>query len=44
LEVGFVGSIAFYFNAELREAAEVCGVKLGKVMQNPIEGLVEYHR
>jgi N-acetylglucosamine kinase-like BadF-type ATPase len=44
LEVGFVGSIAFYFNAELREAAEVCGIKLGKVMQNPIEGLVEYHR
>jgi N-acetylglucosamine kinase-like BadF-type ATPase len=44
LEVGFVGSIAFYFNAELREAAAMCGVKLGKVMQNPIEGLVEYHR
>ncbi len=44
LEVGFVGSIAFYFNVELREAADVCGVKLGKVMQNPIPGLVEYHR
>ena len=44
LEVGFVGSIAFYFNAELREAATMCGIKLGKVMQNPIEGLVEYHR
>ena len=44
LEVGFVGSIAFYFNAELREAAAMCGVKLGKVMQNPIEGLVKYHK
>lgn len=44
LEVGFIGSIAFYFNAELREAATMCGVKLGKVMQNPIEGLVEYHK
>ena len=44
LEVGFVGSIAFYFNAELREAAEMCGIKLGKVMQNPIDGLVEYHK
>ena len=44
LEVGFVGSIAFYFNVELREAAEICGIKLGKVMQNPIEGLVEYHK
>lgn len=44
LEVGFIGSIAFYFNAELREAAEMCGIKLGKVMQNPIDGLVEYHK
>ena len=44
LEVGFIGSIAFYFNAELREAAEMCGIMLGKVMQNPIDGLVEYHK
>ena len=44
LEVGFIGSVAFYFNAELREAAEMCGIKLGKVMQNPIDGLVEYHK
>ena len=44
LEVGFIGSIAFYFNAELREAAEMCGIKLGKVMQNPIDGLVKYHK
>ena len=44
LEVGFIGSIAFYFNAELREAAEMCGIELGKVMQNPIDGLVEYHK
>ncbi len=44
LEVGFIGSIAYYFNAELREAADACGIKLGKVMQNPIPGLVEYHR
>ena len=44
LEVGFIGSIAFYFNAELTEAAESCGIKLGKVMQNPIEGLVCYHK
>ena len=44
LEVGFIGSIAFYFNAELAEAAEICGIKLGKIMQNPIEGLVEYHK
>lgn len=44
LEVGFIGSIAFYFNAELREVADMCGIKLGKIMQNPIEGLIEYHK
>lgn len=44
LEVGFVGSIAYYFNAELTEAAAECGIKLGKIMQNPIEGLVCYHK
>jgi N-acetylglucosamine kinase-like BadF-type ATPase len=44
LEVGFIGSIAFYFNAELTEAADICGIKLGKIMQNPIEGLIEYHK
>ena len=44
LEVAFVGSIAYYFNVELTEAAESCGIRLGKVMQNPIEGLVEYHK
>jgi N-acetylglucosamine kinase-like BadF-type ATPase len=44
LEVGFIGSIAFYFNAELTEAADACGIKLGKIMQNPIDGLVEYHK
>lgn len=44
LKVGFVGSIAFYFNEELTEAADACGIKLGKIMQNPIEGLIEYHK
>lgn len=43
LEVGFIGSIAYYFEEELREAADVCGIKLGKIMQNPIMGLIEYH-
>lgn len=44
LEVGFVGSIAYYFSTELTEAADACGIKLGKIMQNPIEGLIEYHK
>ncbi len=44
LEVGFIGSIAFYFKEELIEAADACGVRLGKIMQGPIEGLVEYHK
>lgn len=44
LEVGFVGSVAFYFKEELTEAADACGIKLGKIMQNPIAGLVKYHK
>ena len=40
LPVGFVGSIAFFFQSELREAAERQGFTLGTVLRSPIEGLV----
>lgn len=42
-EVSFVGSIAYYFQDILKECLENQGLKLGKVIKNPIEGLVEYH-
>ena len=43
LPVSFVGSIAFFFQSELREAAEREGFALGTVLRSPIEGLIRYH-
>ena len=42
--VNFVGSIAFYFKDKLVDAAERNGMKVGRVLKTPIEGLVEYHK
>lgn len=42
-EVGFVGSIAYYFENELKEAAQKCEITVSEIYQNPIEGLIEYH-
>ena len=42
--VNFVGSIAFYFKDKLIAAAERNGMKVGRVLKTPIEGLVEYHK
>lgn len=41
--VHFVGSIATYYEKELREAAKGCGYSVGNIMQGPLEGLVAYH-
>lgn len=43
MEVGFVGSIAYYFKKELKEAAQKCEITVSDIYQNPIEGLIEYH-
>lgn len=42
--VHLVGSIAYYYKAEIADAAERCGFKIGNVLQNPLEGLVAYHK
>ncbi len=44
LPAGFVGSVAFHFRRELEEAAAAEGFRVGAVLQNPLEGLVAYHR
>ncbi len=44
LPVGFVGSVAWHLRAVLRDAAADCGVTLMDVVQNPIEGLLRYHK
>ena len=43
LPVGFVGSIAWYYEEQLREAANLEGFVVGRVLKSPIDGLVAYH-
>lgn len=41
--VHFAGSIAFFAQTEIKEAAEEMGFKVGNFERRPIEGLVAYH-
>lgn len=38
-----IGTIAVVYQLELAEAADRCGVKLGKICKSPTEGLIQYH-
>ena len=42
-EIGFVGSIAYYFQDTLSERLEDKGLKISKIVKNPIEGLIDYY-
>lgn len=42
-KVHFTGSIAWYFQEEVKEAAEKLDIRTGKFIQSPIHGLIEYH-
>ncbi len=41
--IHFTGSIAWHFNDVLQLAANECGYEIGRVIKDPIEGLLEYH-
>jgi N-acetylglucosamine kinase-like BadF-type ATPase len=41
--VHFVGSIGAIFENCLHEAAKKTGIRLGRIIRKPIDGLVEYH-
>lgn len=41
--VHFTGSIAYYFQEEVREAANRLNIKTGKIIKSPMEGLIDYH-
>jgi len=43
LPVSFVGSIAFGFKDVLKELCHAYEFELGKVLKNPMPGLIEYH-
>ncbi|MEM6966030.1 MAG: hypothetical protein AAF573_14780 [Bacteroidota bacterium] len=44
LPIHFVGSIAFHFEDSLKVALTKYDLKLGNVLQKPIDSLVEFHR
>ena len=41
--VGFVGSIAYYFQDYIASALQENGFAMGKVLRSPMEGLLKYH-
>ncbi|MBF8457355.1 ATPase [Kaistella sp. G5-32] len=43
IEINFIGYIAFIYEDILRSAAAELNLKIGKVVQKPIESLVDYH-
>ncbi|MEG1562664.1 MAG: ATPase [Bacteroides sp.] len=40
----FIGSVAYYYQELLAEAAANCGVTLGTILQSPMPGLIHYHQ
>lgn len=42
--INFTGSIAFYFENQLRDVVRTNGLIPGKIVQHPIDLLTEYHR
>lgn len=42
LPLGFVGSIAWNFQDELKATAESSGYHVGKIIKSPIDGLIDY--
>lgn len=43
LPVSFTGSIAWYFRNEVTESLILCGLKPGRIIQKPLDGLVTFH-
>lgn len=43
-EVNFVGSIAYYYEDILKAAAADLHLRIGKIVQKPIESLLDYHK
>lgn len=42
--IGFVGSVSFVFENELKEVAKKRGLKIEKIEKNPIDGLVKFYK
>lgn len=44
MDINMVGSIAFYFQEEITEAAALERLKIGKILQKPAQELAVFHR
>ncbi len=44
LPVHLTGSISFHFSKELNEVLSENGLQMGKIIQKPMKGLIEYHK
>lgn len=42
--VHFIGSIAYFFESELRKEAEKLDICIEKIIRRPIDGLIDFHR
>ena len=42
--VNLVGSVAFHYEDIIKDVAKGLGVKIGNILQSPIDGLAEYHK
>lgn len=41
--VHFIGSVAYYYQEVLAEAATTAGIQLGTIIQSPMPGLIRFH-
>lgn len=44
MQLGFIGSVAFYLKHVLEEVAQKHGMTVGTVIRNPLEALAAYHQ
>ena len=44
MEINMVGSIAFYFEKEIMDAAAKEGLKIGKILKKPVQEIADFHR
>jgi len=44
LEICFIGGVAFFFEEQLKSVLNKYGLKLGTVLQEPLDSLTEFHK
>ena len=43
LTINFIGSVSYFLSNEIKEAAKRHNLKVGKIVQNPIKSLINFH-